>query len=157
MSSFIVSRFAFRSASANTRATTSKLGGTGRSMSTMHDNDPETLETEKRRNLSNQQHKTSTPHAHAPGWNEHLASTSEADIKADKSTLSTTDELQSATLEYVRARYAPDDRMGPTTAYYSKDEVSGPLGSAQGKEEKILEVVHEEINVIKDGQKGKRR
>ena len=48
----------------------------------MHDNDPEILELEKKRNLSKQQHKTSTPHAHAPGWNEYLASASEASIKA---------------------------------------------------------------------------
>jgi hypothetical protein len=48
----------------------------------MHDNDPEILELEKRRNLAKIQHKTSTPHAHAPGWNEHLASASEASVKA---------------------------------------------------------------------------
>lgn len=67
-------------------------------ISTMHDNDPEVgvlccvrcadqlmkkqiLELEKNRNLRGIQHKTSTPHAHAPGWNEHLASASEASIK----------------------------------------------------------------------------
>jgi hypothetical protein len=39
------------------------------------------LEAEKQKNLSGTQHKTSTPHDHAPGWNEHLASSSEASIK----------------------------------------------------------------------------
>lgn len=64
----------------------------------MHDNDPKVgvfvlcsmcrpvdekqmLELEKNRNLRGIQHKTSTPHAHAPGWNEYLASASEASIK----------------------------------------------------------------------------
>ena len=39
------------------------------------------LELEKFRNLHNIQHKTSTPHSHAPGWNEALASASEAAVK----------------------------------------------------------------------------
>ena len=39
------------------------------------------LEQEKRRNLSKQQHKTSTPIDEAPGWNENLASASEAAVK----------------------------------------------------------------------------
>ena len=40
------------------------------------------LEEEKRRNLRGEQHKTSTPHPkHAPGWNESLASASEAYVK----------------------------------------------------------------------------
>lgn len=36
---------------------------------------------EKQRNLSNKQHRTSTPLSNAPGWNEHLASASEASVK----------------------------------------------------------------------------
>ena len=65
----------------------------------MHDNDPEvrllatthpdllqnlllqTLEREKRRNLNGNQHKTSTPIDDAPGWNEDLATASEAHVK----------------------------------------------------------------------------
>lgn len=48
----------------------------------MHDNDPELLEREKRKNLEKKQHLTSTPHeSTAPGWNEHLASSSEAHVK----------------------------------------------------------------------------
>ena len=47
----------------------------------MHDNDPRTLELEKQRNLANKQHATSTPISEAQGWNEHLATTSEAYVK----------------------------------------------------------------------------
>lgn len=47
----------------------------------MHDNDPEVLEREKHRNLRGEQHQTSTPLKHAPGWNESLATTSEAYTK----------------------------------------------------------------------------
>ncbi|KAF8896322.1 hypothetical protein BD779DRAFT_1495196 [Infundibulicybe gibba] len=115
-------------AAATTRSTIAR-----RYSSTMHDNDPDTLEREKQRNLSNTQHKTSTPHKHAPGWNEHLASTSEASVKADKAPGSVF-ELQESTVEYIRSRHSPDDRMGPTTAYYPRDEVSGPLGDAKGVE-----------------------
>ncbi|KAF9468027.1 hypothetical protein BDZ94DRAFT_1304772 [Collybia nuda] len=110
----------------------------------MHDNDPETLEVEKKRNLSNTQHKTSTPHKSAPGWNENLASTSEA--SADRSARnSTTEDLQAETVEYVRARYTPDDRMEPTTAYYSRDEVAGPLGTALGHEDQDTTTVVKEV------------
>ncbi|KAF8151845.1 hypothetical protein K438DRAFT_1457357, partial [Mycena galopus ATCC 62051] len=66
--------------------------------STMHDNDPETLEREKDRNLEGQQDESSTPHKHAPGWNEPLASSSEASVKADQATGSPS-ELQKTTVE----------------------------------------------------------
>lgn len=49
--------------------------------STIHNNDPDTLELEKQRNLARKQHLTSTPISEAPGWNEHLASSSEAHVK----------------------------------------------------------------------------
>jgi len=109
--------------------------------STMHDNDPEILELEKNRNLRGIQHKTSTPHAHAPGWNEHLASTSEASIKADQSS-GTPSELQSRTVEYLRTRHSKDGENGisSTTAFYSRDEVSGPLSDAKGKEDQYVEL-----------------
>ncbi|KAG8713285.1 hypothetical protein FRC11_012694 [Ceratobasidium sp. 423] len=42
-------------------------------------NDPEVLEREKQKNLRGEQHST---HTNAPGWNELLASDSEANIKA---------------------------------------------------------------------------
>lgn len=52
--------------------------------STMHDNDPEVLEREKRRNLSGEQLKT--PHIkNAPGWNQHLATSSEVHVKVGSS------------------------------------------------------------------------
>lgn len=83
------------------------LKGTGvliYTRSTMHDNDPEVcykfrvpidvdsclnfcfrdklLDEEKKRNLSGTQHRTSTPlRDEAPGWNESLASASEASVK----------------------------------------------------------------------------
>ncbi|KAJ7677700.1 hypothetical protein DFH06DRAFT_1166955 [Mycena polygramma] len=70
--------------------------------STMHDNDPETLEQEKQRSLAGRgtQHKNSdkTPHAHAPGWNEPLASASEAAVKADQAH-GTPQDLQKRTVE----------------------------------------------------------
>ncbi|KAG6842354.1 hypothetical protein C0991_010644 [Blastosporella zonata] len=101
----------------------------------MHDNDPDILEAEKKRNLSNLQHKTSTPHKHAPGWNEILASESEADVKADRAEPASTSQLQEQTIEYVTSRYTPDDRKSPTTAQYTRDEVDGPLGHALGHED----------------------
>ncbi|KAF8239748.1 hypothetical protein L208DRAFT_1236331, partial [Tricholoma matsutake] len=116
--------------------------------STMHDNDPDTLDMEKQRNLSNKQHRTSTPLSNAPGWNEHLASASEASVKADRSTFGTPAELQAQTVEYVRARYSPDDRMEPTTAYYSRDEVSGPLSTARGQEDK--QDVHQTLRIVRE-------
>ena len=39
------------------------------------------LEKEKHRNLNAEQHKTSTTIKNAPGWNEYLASASEAAVK----------------------------------------------------------------------------
>ncbi|KXN84762.1 hypothetical protein AN958_09062 [Leucoagaricus sp. SymC.cos] len=107
------------------------------STSTMHENDPELLEREKHRNLSGSQHKTSTPHEKdAPGWNEYLASASEANVKADKSTTSPED-LQSQTVRYVKARHVVDMEGAEenTRAYYTHDTVTGPLSGAEGKEE----------------------
>ncbi|GAW02587.1 ctg1 protein [Lentinula edodes] len=83
--------------------------------STMHDNDPDVLDTEKKRNLSKTQHGTSTPHDHAPGWNEHLASASEA--HADRSTAS------------------PNELTDKTI----KDAVDGPLGQAEGHDGQLIE------------------
>ncbi|KAF8627067.1 hypothetical protein AX17_006406 [Amanita inopinata Kibby_2008] len=104
------------------------------STSTMHDNDPELLEIEKQRNLSGSQHRTSTPLASAPGWNEYLASESEASVKADRSPDSL-DDMAEATVQYVRARHNPDERAESTEAGYARDEVTGPLSGAKGKED----------------------
>ncbi|WWC69582.1 uncharacterized protein I206_103525 [Kwoniella pini CBS 10737] len=50
----------------------------------VHGNDPNIIEEEKQRNLKGNQD-SSAPHKdHAPGWNEHLASHSEAAVKADQ-------------------------------------------------------------------------
>ncbi|EIW83962.1 hypothetical protein CONPUDRAFT_163215 [Coniophora puteana RWD-64-598 SS2] len=100
------------------------------SFSTMHDNDAETLDAEKARNLTGSQHKTSTPIREAPGWNEHLASESEAHVKADRSTLGPQD-LQRTTVDYLQARHNPEERPSSREALYTHDEVSGPLGDAR--------------------------
>ncbi|KAJ7677702.1 hypothetical protein DFH06DRAFT_1316511 [Mycena polygramma] len=68
---------------------------------------PQTLEQEKQRSLSGRgtQHKDSdkTPHAHAPGWNEPLASASEAAVKADQAH-GTPQDLQKRTVEGRHSR-----------------------------------------------------
>ncbi|KAL5531115.1 hypothetical protein ACEPAG_3991 [Sanghuangporus baumii] len=107
-------------------------------ISTVHDNDPDTLEREKRKNLSGKQHKTSSPHEHAPGWNEYLASASEAAVKADGDRSDGGPEgLQKKTTEHIRARYEADEddsTDGNTQAgqEFQKETVRGPLGSAKG-------------------------
>ncbi|KAI0351729.1 hypothetical protein OH77DRAFT_1429303 [Trametes cingulata] len=121
--------------------------------STMHDNDPDVLEQEKRRNLSKQQHKTSTPIPdEAPGWNENLASASEAAVKADRWGTGSPKDLQDKTVKYVKDRHHATDsaamnepppnepgistsRMrhngpGEPEAPYSRDEIDGPLKTA---------------------------
>ncbi|CAE6466741.1 unnamed protein product [Rhizoctonia solani] len=91
-------------------------------------NDPEILEREKHRNLRGEQH---SPHTHAPGWNELLASDSEAHIKADKAT-GNPEEMAKSTLEYVRKQH-PDTWSETirehTNAPYVRDAVEGPLGA----------------------------
>ncbi|KAG1753361.1 hypothetical protein EDB19DRAFT_1668878 [Suillus lakei] len=108
----------------------SRYANARRYTSTMHDNDAETLEREKRRNLSGTQHKTSTPIDDAPGWNEDLATASEAHVKADRSS-TTINDLQRKTVDYVNARHQPDEQMDHREASYLKDEVTGPLGTAR--------------------------
>jgi len=96
------------------------------------------------------------PNPDAPGWKESLASTSEAFVKvsirplaplfilalmhqsqADRSGPTSTSDLQARTVEFVTGRYSSDERRSSesTTASYTRDEVSGPLGSAQGCED----------------------
>ncbi|KAL4248072.1 hypothetical protein ABKN59_002387 [Abortiporus biennis] len=109
--------------------------------STMHDNDPELLDKEKSRNMRKVQHKTSTPIDNAPGWNQTLASASEAAVKADRSELDPS-ELTQRTVEYVRQRHAEEDasesngelRVDATEATYEKEEVIGPLKDRGHKE-----------------------
>ncbi|GJF00078.1 hypothetical protein PsYK624_163570 [Phanerochaete sordida] len=120
--------------------------------STMHENDPELLEVEKQRNLSKQQHKTSTPIKNAPGWNQYLASASEAAVKADRSDHSIHD-LQSETVQHVKDRHghgqpesaasseskgarSGEERVDAYEATYESDELSGPLKHSAGTEGK---------------------
>ncbi|KAG2072835.1 hypothetical protein BDR04DRAFT_1134434 [Suillus decipiens] len=100
------------------------------SASTIHDNDPETLARGKQRNLSGTQHETSSPIDDAPGWNEDLASVSEAHVKADRSSV-TINDLQRKTVDYVNAKHQSEEQMDHREASYLKDEVTGPLGTAR--------------------------
>ncbi|KAJ3885327.1 hypothetical protein GG344DRAFT_82831 [Lentinula edodes] len=116
--------------------------------STMHDNDPDVLDTEKKRNLSKTQHGTSTPHDHAPGWNEHLASASEAHVKADRSTASPS-ELADKTIKYIHERHSPENAVQPTEASFSRDAVDGPLGQAEGHEQVVEKTVEKKKSTAK--------
>lgn len=59
--------------------------------------------------------------------------------------------MQSRTVEYLRTRYSNDaeDGTSSTTAFYLRDEVSGPLSGAEGKEDESLDLRHEEVCVDK--------
>ncbi|KIM33249.1 hypothetical protein M408DRAFT_326033 [Serendipita vermifera MAFF 305830] len=130
------------------------------SSGSIHDNDPEVLEREKQRNLRNEQHGTSTPHKHAPGWNEHLASSSEAYTKADKSDMPIS-EMVEHTVEYVGKRHpktmtetvvekvsdiaesvkeaaaeATDTIVGPLAGAGKNASNSGEAGRNKGKKDK---------------------
>ncbi|KAJ3555749.1 hypothetical protein NM688_g2400 [Phlebia brevispora] len=96
--------------------------------------DQHTLEKEKQRNLKKEQHKTSTPIRNAPGWNEYLASASEAAIKADRSDF-TPEEMASETLKHVKSRHENnnEERVDAYEASYERDETTGPLGDAAHK------------------------
>ncbi|KAL0062100.1 hypothetical protein AAF712_011027 [Marasmius tenuissimus] len=138
-----------RSGPTSQRVTGSAAGASGRYAQTRqytssrHENDPHTLETEKQRNLKGTQDQTSTPHKkHAPGWNEHLASDSEASgegvfcllnnlflAHAVRSQADRDGDGPSAkeTIEQVHSRHNPD---APTEAKSDKEEVKGPLSKA---------------------------
>ena len=107
------------------------------------------LEREKQRTLSGEHRKT--PHIDgAPGWNEQLASLSEAFVKvlhylspilpsliqyllkADKHGSTSVDEMQRRTVDYIHTRHSPDDRIGGREATYQRDEVHGPLSDVRG-------------------------
>ncbi|KAF5342408.1 hypothetical protein D9611_001808 [Ephemerocybe angulata] len=125
------------------------------SSSTMHDNDPEILEREKQRNLSGQQFEVCTEPI-APGWNEALASASEAFVKADRDNLTNTEELAKETINLVTRKYDPENRSGSTTAEYTKDEVSGPLRGALGAADATIESLDaDEVTVFYEKEKTK--
>ncbi|KAF9521571.1 hypothetical protein CPB83DRAFT_865408 [Crepidotus variabilis] len=95
--------------------------------STMHENDPEVLEREKDKSLSKTRSKSS-PHQDTPGWNETLASASEAAVKADRHGTHPSDMIKT-TVEYQRAERDSSEGDGTvsSTAFYPVDEVAGPL------------------------------
>ncbi|KAI0750086.1 hypothetical protein C8Q80DRAFT_1100636 [Daedaleopsis nitida] len=127
------------------RAPAPAMGATPRYYSsTMHDNDPDVLEQEKRRNLSKQQHKTSTPIPEAPGWNEHLASASEAAVKdrhhsEDAASFTETEPGVSTAKMTHNGQAVPG-------ASYAKEEIGGPLKNAHGT---VLETVEHKEDIIK--------
>ncbi|EJF55538.1 hypothetical protein DICSQDRAFT_73600 [Dichomitus squalens LYAD-421 SS1] len=132
------SRTAFKRTVARTTASRTSL----RYTSTMHDNDPEVLEREKQRNLSKQQHKTSTPIPNAPGWNEHLASASEASIKAQPQAQDAVPNEPGVSTQTMKSNGA-----GSTEAPYPRDEVDGPLKKAHGT---VVETVeHKEDKITR--------
>ncbi|KAF8727709.1 hypothetical protein AX14_007104 [Amanita brunnescens Koide BX004] len=152
-----LSRSVYRSAAVVGTRTTRRSSGSiisyhryHSTRSTMSGDDPEILELEKRRNLSNTQHHTSTPISNAPGWNEVLATESEAFVKADQGhqASETVGELQAKTIEYLRTRHNPDDRTGSTVAEYAREEVMGPLSGAQGKEDSNTDADDMDTNSI---------
>jgi hypothetical protein len=74
-------------------------------------------------------------------------------IQADQS-FGTISELQTKTVEYLRTRHSKDgeDGTSSTTAFYLRDEVSGPLSGAEGKEDESVDNVdmrHKEVWVDK--------
>jgi len=107
-----------------------------RTYSTVHENDPEVLEREKRRNLSRQPYQTSSPLDHSPGWNESLASTSEANVKADQDASSFHD-LASRTVAHLKAKVSTEESVASGTASFDRDEVSGPLRLAPGTDDLV--------------------
>lgn len=69
------------------------------------DNDPDKLETEKRKNLKGDPTKgkeqANHPMPGAAGWNEELASDSEASVKADKHAPDSVEELQKLSVKHL--------------------------------------------------------
>ena len=70
--------------------------------------------------------------------------------QADQS-FGTVSELQARTVEYLRTRHSKDgdDCTSSTTAFYLRDEVSGPLSGAEGKEDESVDLRQEEVWVDK--------
>ncbi|ODN84687.1 hypothetical protein, variant 2 [Cryptococcus amylolentus CBS 6039] len=89
-----------------------------RSMATRHGNDPEVLQKEKARNLRGEQDSSAPHKEHAPGWNEHLASDAEANVKADQAGPSGKPgkELQDATVGHIdKHHHKADGKAGHRT------------------------------------------
>jgi len=75
-------------------------------------------------------------------------------LQADQSS-GTPSELQSRTVEYLRTRHSKDgeDGTSSTTAFYLRDEVSGPLSDAQGKEDEV-DLRQDKVQVEKKSDEG---
>ncbi|WVO21901.1 uncharacterized protein IAS62_003221 [Cryptococcus decagattii] len=109
-----------------------------RGAASKHDNDPNVLAREKARNLSGTQD-TSAPHKeYAPGWNEHLATDAEANVKADQATPDGPPgkDLQSKTIGHVERHHDTSDetehhhpRPGPSPTP-SEENVKADRGEA---------------------------
>nr|ODN81253.1 hypothetical protein L203_05759 [Cryptococcus depauperatus CBS 7841] len=117
-----------------------------RSMATRHGNDPDVLAKEKARNLSGTQDSSSPHKEHAPGWNEHLASDAEANIKVGLYGMTRWDEadkllkadqagpegkpskeLQDATVNHVNKHHRTDDGIAGTEHHSSTTKSSSNL------------------------------
>ncbi|KAG8983274.1 hypothetical protein FRB90_006156 [Tulasnella sp. 427] len=121
-------------------------------------NDPETMEREKERSLKKHPNQHAPHDKHAPGWNEKLASVSEASVKADQATTESPEELTKVTVEYIKKTHSDDagdtiqkatttafeaaDRAVHQEAVYDKEEIEGPLG---GKGTGSVKIEREEV------------
>lgn len=99
-----------------------------------HGYDPEVLELEKWRNLlAKQQYQTTAPVDDAPGWNEDLASDSEAFVKADRTPGSPSAELVERTVTHVKARHSAEQRLEETGEHYDQNETPRDVQNAGAK------------------------
>ncbi|KAK4687219.1 hypothetical protein P7C73_g2905, partial [Tremellales sp. Uapishka_1] len=94
------------------------IASSTRAMSShVHGGDPDVIAHEKAKNLSGTQD-SSAPHKdHAPGWNETLASDSEASIKADQAAPGTggpTKEMQDSTVKHTHDKHHNVDETDRT-------------------------------------------
>ncbi|KAJ7861776.1 hypothetical protein B0H13DRAFT_2354997 [Mycena leptocephala] len=89
------------------------------------------LKREKQRNLSGSQHKTSAPHDHAPGWNEYLASESEASVKADRPDHPPPEQLQAETVDYAHSRHGTHGEDDPNYSQDNKERVKAYKASVE--------------------------
>ncbi|ORY00197.1 hypothetical protein K493DRAFT_348020 [Basidiobolus meristosporus CBS 931.73] len=67
----------------------------------MSDDDPEILEREKQKNLRGE----TKNNKHHPGWNEKLASHSEASVKADRTPEIPPEQLQKESVEHIKKEH----------------------------------------------------
>eukprot|EP00884_Botryococcus_braunii_P004274 jgi/Botrbrau1/13848/Bobra.0056s0084.2 len=90
------------------------------------DNDPEVLQREQERNLKGE---TKSTIPHAPGWNEKLASDSEAAVKAEQDNRSI-EQLQRETVDHVQTEHLAKGDSINQPANVSVDNVNhGNKGS----------------------------